>query len=435
MARVCAGCRQEIKHRRFLKCSLCHEHYDLECANVPEERFFNTMTIEYRNLWKCDLCRSKQPKADNTNTPIRPPIHFDIRNDDQPKISQSPEINPNVTTRKKTQRFNETDSPLSDNDSFSPEGNTLILETPNNRIKNEAKICCNLDSEQISLEKFTSIIQENNEYILSSIQTSIRNEIKNALYKIEADFKKSLEKMSSDQTQLKQDLNTLNAKINTLDQSYRTLQTENEILRQKIQNLQDLHKPTNEPNDKRDKTLVLHGLTENYWETEDEVIGRVVTIFYDLLNINLTNYIEDIQFIGRKGSKRPLKIELISKRMKKYILDNSYYLKEAGFSATEYLSQIALQERRKLNEALQIARRNGHHAIIKNNKLIINGKEASHLQHSEETKSLQQLSTSPKPPPVQSPSTHHETNETNIRKEQNNKFYKNNKPKNYNFRK
>ncbi|KAL0841659.1 hypothetical protein ABMA28_013937 [Loxostege sticticalis] len=242
--------------------------------------------------------------------------------------------------------------------------------------------------------------------------------------------------MSSDQTQLKQDLNTLNAKINTLDQNYRTLQTENEILRQKIQNVQDLHKPTNEPNDKRDKTLVLHGLTENYWETEDEVIGRVVvTIFYDLLNINLTNYIEDIQFIGRKGSKRPLKIKLISKRLKKYILDNSYYLKEAGFSATEYLSQIALQERRKLNEALQIARRNGHHAIIKKNKLIINGKEASHLQHSEETKSLQQLSTSPKPPPVQSPSTHHETNETNIRKEQNNKFYKNNKPKNYNFRK
>lgn len=39
----CAGCKQPITSRRFLTCSLCKEPYDLECANIPELRFYNTM--------------------------------------------------------------------------------------------------------------------------------------------------------------------------------------------------------------------------------------------------------------------------------------------------------------------------------------------------------------------------------------------------------
>lgn len=137
---------------------------------------------------------------------------------------------------------------------------------------------------------------------------------------------------------------------------------------------------------------MLHGLPENYWETENDVIDRVISIFYDLLNINLTDYIEGIEFIGKRNrnnnKNRPIKIELISKRMKRYILENSWYLKEAGLSATEYLGPIALQERRKLREALQTARQNGQHAVIKNNILIINGKEMNlTTQQSQDRKS------------------------------------------------
>lgn len=46
----CAGCKQPITSRRFLTCSLCKEPYDLECANIPELRFYNTM----------DACTTKE---------------------------------------------------------------------------------------------------------------------------------------------------------------------------------------------------------------------------------------------------------------------------------------------------------------------------------------------------------------------------------------
>ncbi|CAG9782258.1 unnamed protein product [Diatraea saccharalis] len=45
--------------------------YDLECANVSEQRFYNTLTKEHREAWRCVLCKSRHPKADNSNTPVR----------------------------------------------------------------------------------------------------------------------------------------------------------------------------------------------------------------------------------------------------------------------------------------------------------------------------------------------------------------------------
>lgn len=50
---------------------MCTKHYDLICANVSEQRFHNTLTAEHRARWKCQECRSKEPKTGNSNTPVR----------------------------------------------------------------------------------------------------------------------------------------------------------------------------------------------------------------------------------------------------------------------------------------------------------------------------------------------------------------------------
>lgn len=67
----CAGCLCAIDSRHYLKCCLCLQAYDLQCANVPEKRFFNTMTAERKSAWECQQCRSNKPKSDNSNTPVR----------------------------------------------------------------------------------------------------------------------------------------------------------------------------------------------------------------------------------------------------------------------------------------------------------------------------------------------------------------------------
>ncbi|KAL4720896.1 hypothetical protein ACJJTC_005349, partial [Scirpophaga incertulas] len=53
--------------------------------------FYNTMQQEHKQAWKCHFCRSKMPKKDNTNTPIR------IHQQDTPETPS----NSNVTIRRK----------------------------------------------------------------------------------------------------------------------------------------------------------------------------------------------------------------------------------------------------------------------------------------------------------------------------------------------
>lgn len=68
---LCDGCKNIIEDKKYLSCGGCKQYYDLVCANIPEQRFINTMTEEHKEAWRCVGCKSKQPKADNTNTPVR----------------------------------------------------------------------------------------------------------------------------------------------------------------------------------------------------------------------------------------------------------------------------------------------------------------------------------------------------------------------------
>lgn len=145
-----------------------------------------------------------------------------------------------------------------------------------------------------------------------------------------------------------------------------------------IQTTQSTIKKTEKQNciDK-DKKIVIHGLPEYYDETEEDTENRILDIFYDILKVNLNGYIEKTTRLGRGGRykfNRPLVVELISKKMTNYILKNAQYLKCTELTITEYLDEDSLKERKILKEQLMTARQNGSHAIIRNNKLIINGK-------------------------------------------------------------
>lgn len=64
---------------------------------------------------------------------------------------------------------------------------------------------------------------------------------------------------------------------------------------------------TPEIHEANEKTLVLHGLQEQYWEREEELENRIINTFHDILNINLTGYIEEITYIG---NKKPIEDQL-----------------------------------------------------------------------------------------------------------------------------
>ncbi|KAL0870239.1 hypothetical protein ABMA27_005272 [Loxostege sticticalis] len=87
---ACAGCRRGITNRRWLQCCKCAQYWDLECANVPECRFFNTMTKEHRAKWTCPECECRlRMGGNNSETPVKP---------------QTDDLYGNVTTRRDTDR-------------------------------------------------------------------------------------------------------------------------------------------------------------------------------------------------------------------------------------------------------------------------------------------------------------------------------------------
>ncbi|CAK1581399.1 unnamed protein product [Parnassius mnemosyne] len=107
----CNGCSQEIVGKQFLKCNICSKHYDLLCTSVSEKRFHNIMSTENKNKWKCQECISKEPKTDNTNTPIKYGLQQSPKSNDEETCST------NVTLRNRThekQKTQTTSVPASD---------------------------------------------------------------------------------------------------------------------------------------------------------------------------------------------------------------------------------------------------------------------------------------------------------------------------------
>lgn len=78
---ICSGCTNDIDPRRHLLCRLCEDSYCLECANVSEQRYYNTMNAEHKSKWKCPACYSCQPRGDNSNTPVG--VHVNLCADNE----------------------------------------------------------------------------------------------------------------------------------------------------------------------------------------------------------------------------------------------------------------------------------------------------------------------------------------------------------------
>lgn len=375
MAGNCAGCHQLIPDRRFLTCHICSQHYDLDCANVSEKRFYNTMSVDQKEKWKCPLCKSKAPKIDNKNTPIRqqqyntdcPPTTATLEDQHCEESNQASDTN--ITFRKKSYFYNERNSYEDDDSICLPLGNT-IQENPDSPSTKQ---------ETINLYQFNALLEQhfeqNNKYIISHLD-SIKSEMENTLLELKIQFKQTTDNIKKQQFKIEKEIGTIDSKLQTLQQECSTLRSENELLRKElnvIKNTETIKEFKAKENN--DKLIVLHGLTYNYWETNYDLTERISNIFYETMCINISGYIEEISFIGKKGSKRPVKIELISKRMKKYILENSDYFKGSGLGVSEYLDVAALREKRDLREAMLTARKKGLHAIIRDSKLIINGRE------------------------------------------------------------
>lgn len=332
----CAGCHHIVADRQCLKCSLCAKHYDLPCANVSEEQFYHSL-IDDRS-WKCQECRNKMPKVNNVNDVLTNSDDANVTLRRKPNIDQRPQ-------------FCNGENDLSVDEI---EGNTFANTTYECNLSLTHNI---VDNKPITLNQFSTLLDSKLEKIKNSIildikntiQDTIQSEIKSAIKKVQEDVEQRSHILTKSQETLKKQIVTIDTTIGKIEEQLNNLVST--------------------------KKIVLYGLTEDHHETENNLYDRVSQAFQEIMNININPYMEEIKRIGKQGHKRPLEIELISKRMTKYILENARAFKDTGLAVGIYMDGKKLQERNDLRKHLTSARKNGDHAVIRNNRLLINGIE------------------------------------------------------------
>lgn len=374
---VCAGCKNKLPIRENLICVLCKCRYDLECGGVSKDYYTKKMTLENKNTWKCQTCICKIPKTGNTNTPIRIPRDIDCS-----QISSTPPEEANVTLRKKTINL-KNDTICSDDQSIL--GDTVSLDT----IHTEENLKINNTTTQLTIETLSKLIithlKENNKSIIQELQNTIHTEIYSAITELRQDLDYKTNTLTAQNDQRKQEIENINKKLEKL-------QTENENLKKEIRKLATETSRVPNIQENNCRKIVLYGFADYYKEHESSLHDRLIELFRDIVNIDVSGYIEDLYRLGRpaRPKNRPLVIEFISKRMTKYIINNSGCFQGTGLFVSEFLDANARKHRAQMREKLFQARKNGLHAIIRNNQLYIDGKlinlEKTKLQYDYNTR-------------------------------------------------
>lgn len=352
------------------------------------------MTPEHKRSWICQTCRSKMPKKDNTDTPIRHRDN-DINN-------QSPTDRTNVTIRKKqncilndssisgnTSIFGDTmhnDSCLNDHTPVASSRENAANKQPSQKTVNPQSLPTLHQISELLDKKLDSMEKS----ILGKIAVSL--EISLEVIKQESKSQQSqINELTTEQRKLQTEIDKIKENFKILEDKNKRLQTELEYMKKQKESTQNIN--TNDINSKQDSfhptspennlqdgcnnnnnKIVIYGLDETQHEDEDLLINRIAYAIHEITGIDITGYVEDVARIGRKGNRRPVVMEFISKRIAKNILQSTYYFRRSGLHVTKYLNEEGRARRKILQEHLYDARNKGHHAIIRDNKLIINGK-------------------------------------------------------------
>lgn len=328
----CEACKQQIVRGELLRCFTCKQLHHYRCVNMTTS-FYMENKQRLIMSWSCPSCENAKKRIKNDNTPARCQL-LPTLNDTTMSIDDHIEDDHSILGH--TRRSVSPASPA--NAQLSPQiTNSITL----------------LQISQLLDEKF----EKNKTAILNEMKCTVQKENNTAIHKLQSKITQTTDALLLEQTSINTNLINVNEKI-------RKLETENDKLKNEINKLQNQVARKND----NTKRFVIYGLNEYYRETERDLEDRIIYAFQDTLNIDLTGYIEELHRIGRNGLKRPIHIELISKRMTKYILTQARFFKGQGLHISEYLDSDALNERRKYREERNLSRRNNEDPFMSHNQ-------------------------------------------------------------------
>lgn len=281
--------------------------------------------------WRCPVCESVKKPARNDELPVR-------------GLNQS---------------LNDTSMSVDD---YGLEERSIIGETQNLvSISSKRSPSPYRSTEGITLDNFRQLLDakleeklENHKFsIIEEIRSAFKSEINKAVQNLKQEIAQNTDTLRSEQVSIKEDISYLDEKVEKLEMEKNKLQLE----------IQNLHKNADRllrTEDDNSKKLVIYGLDEYNSENETELEKRIIYMFRDVMCTDLTGYIEEIKRLGKYGRRRPILLELLSKRMTKYILSNVKQFRSTGVYVTEFLNGKGLQDKRQAQEKVYSTGKSGH---------------------------------------------------------------------------
>lgn len=349
----CLACNQTIaSDLELVSCIKCKDPYHYQCLGITTAVFTNENN-EIKRGWRCQSCSNITTRRKNDSTPVRNQLHDSLIDLDDTNAT-------NVSI----------DHTFCDESNQSLHGDTLYSQQPTQSPQN-------ITLEQIGL-LLDSKLKNNNATIISDLKKLIHSEINLAINQLKVEFTQKNFVISSQQEILAQKLRDTNEKIDLL-------QKENHLVTSQLKDLQSrLDRTTKANSNENQRSFVLYGLDEYYGENESDLYVRLSNMFYNILNVDINGFIETVKRVGKRGNRRPLIVEVISKRMKNYVIKNAHCFKNTGYAVSEVLDDDALRNRQQLRINLRNARKSGNHAVIRGDRLFINGKEHCPTPHTKE---------------------------------------------------
>lgn len=289
----------------------------------------NTETLKKQLLlktWYCFDCDSSKASRKNVSKVGLDKEDRDFLND---------------TTMSVDENFQE-DQSVAGNTPTSAGTLTPIRESPN---ANTGSITLEQLSRLLDT-KLEEKLERHKKSIVTEIHASFESQINKAILEMKHEFTQSTNELHTEQVNIKEDISYLDEKIEKLENANSKLQRE-------IRTLQQTNAESSKATQTRhdtSKKFVIYKLDEHFKDDENKLEKRIIHMFREVMNINLTGYIEEISRMGKYGSRRPILVELISKRMTKYILQNVRQFKNTGIYVTEFLDEKSLQEKRSTHE-------------------------------------------------------------------------------------
>ncbi|KOB71248.1 putative endonuclease-reverse transcriptase [Operophtera brumata] len=263
--------------------------------------------------WCCPSCVSVNNPARNDETPVK-------------KLNQSPN-DTGMSVDEYVQEQVGTPNPTYTNKvSPSPNRNTEVITLDNLRQLLDTKLEEKLENHKCS--------------IITEIRAAFKSEISKAVENLKQEITQNTDTLHREQINIKEDISNLDDKIEKLE-------TENSKLKIELQKLHKYDDKIIETKEDNCKKIVIYGLDEYNNENESEQEKQLLYMFSDVMCTDLTGYIEEINRMGKYGRRRPILLELISKRMTKYIWNNARRFRSTGVYVTEFLAGQALEDKRK----------------------------------------------------------------------------------------